>query len=102
MRKLTRITGSVGASVALLGGALLATGPAAAAQPLSAAHGPARATTDLSSHACGPNRGLPRRMDPWVAGQIAQFAPAAKRRLAIYDPWVKDQLEQARCGFSAR
>jgi hypothetical protein len=61
-------------------GALIATADSATAatpQPTPAVH-----------HSCR------QHIDPWVAGQIAQFDPAAAHRLAVYDPWVKGQLQQ--------
>ncbi|MFH8342393.1 hypothetical protein [Streptomyces sp. AM6-12] len=101
MIKLVRHAGTVGASAALLGGALLATAGTAAAAPQNAAHLPARTTaSQTGGHVCSAQRGT-HRLDPWIEGQLAQFVPAAKHRLAVYDPWVKDQLARyapASCG----
>ncbi|MYQ98510.1 MULTISPECIES: hypothetical protein [unclassified Streptomyces] len=101
MIKLARHAGTVGASAALVGGALLATAGTAAAAPQSAAHLPARTTaSQTGSPSCSAHRGG-HRLDPWIEGQLARFDPAAKRRLAVFDPWVKDQLAQyvpAFCG----
>ncbi|MFY4718261.1 hypothetical protein [Streptomyces sp. LaBMicrA B280] len=94
MIKLARHAGTVGASVALVGGALLATAGTAAAAPQSAAHLPARATASQTGGPSGSAHRGGHRLDPWIEGQLAQFDPAAKRRLAVFDPWVKDQLAQ--------
>ncbi|MFH7334253.1 hypothetical protein [Streptomyces sp. KHY 26] len=92
MMKLIRHAGTVGASAALVGGALLATAGPAAAAPRSASHVPAHATVSRQgAPACSGRRGA-HRPDPWIEGQLAQFDPAARHRLAVFDPWVEDQL----------
>ncbi|MEW2625474.1 hypothetical protein [Streptomyces sp. NPDC048106] len=101
MIKLVRHAGTVGASVALAGGALLATAGSAAAAPPSASHLPAHATASRSgAPVCSGRRGA-HPLDSWIEGQPARFDPAAKGRLAVFDPWVKDQLAlyaPASCG----
>ncbi|MEU3028399.1 hypothetical protein ACPCBC_12125 [Streptomyces incarnatus] len=92
MIKLARHAGTVGASAALLGGALLATAGTATAAPQHTAHLPARTTASQSGGPSGSAHRAGHRLDPWIEGQLAQFDPAAKRRLAVFDPWVKDQL----------
>lgn len=96
MIKLARYAGTVGASAALVGGALLATAGTAAAAPqsTSTAHLPARTT---ASQTGGPGYSAHHgghRLDPWIEGQLARFDPVARHRLAVFDPWVKDQLAQ--------
>ncbi|MEU2222117.1 hypothetical protein [Streptomyces sp. NPDC018347] len=93
MKKLMRRLAVTGIPVAIAGGALLAGGgPASAApHPQGPADVPARVTSTVGERADRhPASG--RRVDPWVLGQVATFDPAAARRLAVYDPWVKDQL----------
>ncbi|MYU07064.1 hypothetical protein GTY81_24970 [Streptomyces sp. SID8366] len=92
MIKLARHAGTVGASAALVGGALLATAGTATAAPQSTAHLPARTTASQTAVPGGTAHRGGHRLDPWIEGQLAQFDPAAARRLAVFDPWVKDQL----------
>ncbi|TWV55898.1 hypothetical protein FRZ03_05895 [Streptomyces misionensis] len=89
MIKLIRHAGAVGASAALVGGALLAGAGSASAAPQHAPGTGARAATAPSTSVCSRRH---HRLDPWIEGQLAQFDPAAKRKLAVYDPWIKDQL----------
>ncbi|MFF7238988.1 hypothetical protein [Streptomyces collinus] len=91
MSKLIRRCAVTGASAVAAAGALLAVGgPASAATPLPAS--PGSAATAAADHPASRPPDGHSRVDPWVAGQVAWFDPAAARRLAIYDPWVKDQL----------
>ncbi|MFI9809995.1 hypothetical protein ACIHEJ_37820 [Streptomyces sp. NPDC052301] len=47
----------------------------------------------LSATAPAESHGTARQpADPWIAGQLAAFNPSAAHRLAIFDPWIKDQL----------
>ncbi|MEU6773746.1 hypothetical protein [Streptomyces sp. NPDC046759] len=93
MQKLTRNAGATGLATAMVAAALLASGTSAAATtPSDAGHTATRATAAHSSQNQYRHTGHRRCMDPWVAGQVATFDPVARHRLAVYDPWVKDQL----------
>ncbi|QLJ02248.1 hypothetical protein HZZ00_15230 [Streptomyces sp. NEAU-sy36] len=89
MIKLIRHAGAVGASAALVGGALLAGAGSASATPQ---HAPGTGTRSAAVRATSVCSRQHHRLDPWIEGQLARFDPAAKRKLAVYDPWVKDQL----------
>ncbi|MGW5202573.1 hypothetical protein [Streptomyces spiralis] len=98
VKKLMRRIATVGVSVTVAGGALLAAGGSATAATAQATrHVPARITTvntgsGHGSHHRHATRATHRLPDAWVAGQLAMFEPAAAKRLAVFDPWVKDQL----------
>ena len=89
MIKLIRHTAVVGASAALVGGALLTGAGSASAVPEYAPAAAARSAAAQATSVCSRQH---HRLDPWIEGQLARFDPAAQRKLAIYDPWVKDQL----------
>ncbi|MGW4567860.1 hypothetical protein ACWEN3_37605 [Streptomyces sp. NPDC004561] len=91
MKKLIRNAGAIGASAAMVTGALLATAGSAAAAPEPTAHTAAPATT-ATGLAHSRHNGIRLPSDPWIAGQLAQFYPQAQHHLAVFDPWVKDQL----------
>ncbi|MGW5369034.1 hypothetical protein ACWER6_18275 [Streptomyces sp. NPDC004009] len=94
MSKLIRRCAVTGVSAAAAVGALITMGgPASAATNPQAppASAPVAATT--AHHPSGQAAGH-REPDAWVAGQLAQFCPAAAHSLAIYDPWIKDQIAQ--------
>ncbi|MET9143965.1 hypothetical protein ACFUCQ_03985 [Streptomyces sp. NPDC057197] len=80
------------AAVAASGAFMAGAGSAAAAtsQP-AGCPGPAPVTT---AHAAAQRSAPHRHIDRWVLDQLRLFDPAAAHRLAIYDPWVKDQLAQ--------
>ncbi|MEU8032386.1 hypothetical protein AB0C13_27740 [Streptomyces sp. NPDC049099] len=91
MKRLIRKAGAAGAVTTVVAGALLATGGSAAATPGPAGH--AAGTAAVHADRRTPCRSGPgQRIDPWVAGQVAWSVPGARHRLAVYDPWIKDQL----------
>ncbi|WP_055489120.1 hypothetical protein [Streptomyces sp. TP-A0356] len=95
MKKLMRRIAITGVSAAVAGGALLATGGSAmAAAPRMAKDAPARTPVVDTSHRFSPHRTSHKRIDPWVADQLAMFYPTAAKRQAMFDPWIKDQLAQ--------
>lgn len=91
-------------SAALVGGALLAAGGSATAATSKAderitvveSEGqnlPGHGGWNVGYRYAGEHRVThDRRPDPWVAGQLAVFAPQATDRWAIFDPWITDQL----------
>ncbi|MFJ8542473.1 hypothetical protein ACIRFH_10745 [Streptomyces sp. NPDC093586] len=92
MNKLVQHVTTTGLAAVAVGGVLLAGGePAMAAPPQHSGHSGHPAAVTAERH---PARrpASHQRVDPWVMGQLRMFDPAAAHRLAVYDPWVKDQL----------
>ncbi|MCW7940670.1 hypothetical protein AAW14_01130 [Streptomyces hygroscopicus] len=93
MKKLMSRIATTGISTVIAAGALFAAGGSAmAATPQTAGQTPARTTVVHTSDHFYRHLNPHRRIDPWVAGQLAMFEPAVAKRQAIFDPWVKDQL----------
>lgn len=93
MSKLIRRCAVTGVSAVAAVGALVAVGGPASATTTAQASPVSAQTVAAGHHPSRPSAGH-RQIDPWVAGQLAQFYPDAAQRLAVYDPWVKDQIAQ--------
>ncbi|MET8957788.1 hypothetical protein ACWEQN_47545 [Streptomyces sp. NPDC004129] len=90
--KLTRWIASAGVCAAIAGAIVVAGGGSAmAATPRAGEHRAEHRA--LSATAAVESHGTARQpTDPWIAGQLAAFYPSAAHRLAVFDPWIKDQL----------
>lgn len=93
MNKLIRRLAATAVPAVAAAGALLATGGSATAATARPASPESAQAAPALSHPCR-RTAAHQHIDPWVAGQLALFEPAAAHRAAVYDPWVKDQLAQ--------
>ncbi|MGW3027163.1 hypothetical protein [Streptomyces sp. NPDC001221] len=94
MNKLVRRMATAAVSAAFVGGAVFAAGgPAAAAAPHPAGHVTTQVAVVQGGHAgAAEHATVNGRMNPWIADQLAMFAPTAAHRTVKSDAWIADQV----------
>ncbi|MEV6026006.1 hypothetical protein [Streptomyces sp. NPDC052036] len=94
MNKLVRRMATAAVSAAFVGGAVFAAGgPAAAAAPQTTGHIAAQVAVVQGGHAgAAEHTTVNGRMDPWIADQLAMFAPTAAHRTVTSDTWIAGQV----------
>ncbi|WP_225809920.1 hypothetical protein [Streptomyces spinosus] len=83
----------VGASTVLAAAAMaIGGGPATADTIQASEHHPAVAVSGCAQNSAGRHHAARQPMDRWIEDQLTTFYPSSKQRLAVFDPWVKDQI----------